>query len=86
MTDFFEKHSTGLDSPGEEHFDITPSDTVDMEIRPRSIYIGVGGSLTLRSKKGVDVTYQPGDDSYILFKAVRVMATGTTATGLIGVY
>lgn len=86
MADSFEKHSSGLDSTGEQHFDITPSDSVDLAIVPRAVYVGGAGDIVLRDKKGVDVTYSPADNSYILIRATRVLSTGTTASGIIGVF
>ena len=86
MANEFKNHSKGLDSPGDLHFNVTPNDGADLTQIPRVLYIGTGGTLVVRDKAGVDVTYSPADNSYILISAIRVLSTGTTATGIIGVY
>jgi len=84
MTDKFKSNAKGLESPADEHFIIVPDDDADLTLVPRVIYIGSGGSLVVRDKSGVDATYYPTDNSYILFRAIRVLDTGTTASNLIG--
>lgn len=84
MTDNFKSNAKGLESPADEHFAITPNDSTDLAITPRVIYIGTGGTLVLRDKNDIDIEYNPGDNSYIIFRAVRVLSTGTTATGIVG--
>lgn len=67
-------------------FPIVPSDTVDLPTPVQAIYVGGAGDVTIM---------RPGDRALITYKAaavgsrlhldaVRVMATGTTATLLIG--
>lgn len=80
MPDNFQNVPKGIEAPATRHFTITPSNTVDMANRPRAIYVSVGGNLVLRDELGVDVTYSVTAGQVILFRAVRVMATGTTAT------
>ena len=84
MADKFKDFAKGLESPADEHFAIAPDDYTDLINVPRVLYVGTAGTLTLRDKNGVDVTYNPTDNSYIMFRAVRVMATGTDATGIVG--
>lgn len=80
MPDNFQTAAKGIEAPATRHFTITPSNTVDMANRPRAIYVSVGGNLALRDELGVDVTYAVTAGQVILFRAVRVLATGTTAT------
>ena len=72
-------HAVGRDSPGMRHALITPSDTTDIPIRPRALYVLAAGNLAIRDGAGVDQVYpvQPG---LLPFSAVRILATGTTAT------
>ena len=84
MSDSFEKFTVGLDSPGTRHFAITPSSSVLPNI-PRVIYVGGGGTLELEDVNGISCTYNPVSNSYIIFRANKVLAS-STATSLIGVY
>lgn len=78
--DPFESSVTGLTSPAYGHFGITPSDTVDLPVRPRALVALTAGNLALRDALGVVITYPVAAGQVVDFRAVRVMATGTTAT------
>jgi len=85
QTDLYRTRSTGLDSPGRGHFAITPSDTVYLEMIPRFLYVGGAGSIALEDESGVTLTYLNASGK-IPLRAAKVKATGTTATGIIGIY
>lgn len=85
MADLFQTVSPGLDSPASKHFSITPSDAVDLAIKPRAIFVGVEGDVVIVDAGGVEVTYTNLSGLYP-FRAVRIKATGTTATGIVGIY
>mgnify|MGYP001765871432 CR=1 FL=1 len=80
MTDKFESHRTGLSDPGTRHFLIVPSDTVDIDPKPRALYCRAAGTVVIRDEAGVDLPYtmNPGDQTIV--RPVRVLATGTTGT------
>lgn len=80
MPDNFQNVPKGIEAPATRHFAITPSNSTDMTNRPRALYVSVGGNLALRDEKGVEITYAVTAGQVILFRAVRVLATGTTAT------
>lgn len=87
MPDLFSTYATALDSPGYEHFAITPSDSVDTAVNFRMIYVGGAGALVIVSENGTAVTYSGATaGSVIPMRGRRVNATGTTATGLVGLY
>ena len=86
MSDFFSEFSKGLDSPADRHFSITPSDTSDLAIMPRALRIDSGGTLALRDESGQDITYTVSDGEVLVFRAVRVLATGTSASNIVGWY
>ncbi len=48
MADPFGNYARGLDSPGREHFEITPSDTLDIPTVPRVLKILTSGTLAVR--------------------------------------
>lgn len=80
MADPFSSHNPKLDSPAGRHFTITPSDSADLDVRPRAIVFQTDGNAVLRDEGGVDITYSRHAGDILPFRAVRVLATGTTAT------
>lgn len=73
-------------APARKAFAITPSDTIDVEAVPRSIFVGVDGDVAV---------LMADDTTSLVFKNVsgllpimvkRVLATGTTATDIIGIF
>ena len=64
---------------------ITPNDSVDLTEAVRAVYIGSDGNITLSTLKSTNVTLTGVKAGSILpIQATRVYATGTTATGLVG--
>jgi hypothetical protein len=80
MSDPYASHSRGLESPAIRHFAITPSDTVDLAIRPRVIKVLTAGNVALRDAGGTSITYAVLAGDVLQFSAMRIMATGTTAS------
>jgi len=80
MADPFSSHNPKLDSPASRHFTITPSDNTDLATRPRALKVTVGGNVVVRDEGGVDITYPVVAGEILPLRAVRVLATGTTAT------
>lgn len=72
--------------PADRHFSITPNDSTDLTVTPRAIYVGGAGTLTMLDQNGGSVQYTVLAGQVLPFRATRVTATGTTATGLIGWY
>ena len=87
MADTFLTAVRGLDSPVEEGFNVTPNDSTDFEQFTRGIYVGVTGNLAIHTVRGSILTFV-GLASGIIhpIRVRRVLATGTTATSIIGVY
>lgn len=85
MPDEFASHETGLTSPARGAAPITPSDSVPLPQATRAIYVGQSGDLRLRmaSDEVVTLTGVQAGALYPL-RAVQVLATGTTAGGLVG--
>lgn len=62
---------------------ITPSDTVDTPAD--SVYIGGDGDLRVITRRGSTVTFKAlTAGSFVPVQVRRVLATGTTASNLIG--
>ena len=76
----------GEANPSRNFFPITPHDTTNfVEGETRGIYVGGSGILVAVNKGGVAVTFTNVLAGSVLpIRAVRVNASGTTATDLVG--
>lgn len=85
ISDDFSSHTTGLTSPARAAVAITPSDGAPLADAVRAIYVGGGGALRVRMVSGdvVDFANAQGGMIYPL-RVDQVMATGTSATGIVG--
>ena len=85
-TDEYGSYQGGLSSPASEAFAITPHNTNELAKTTRGIYVGTGGDLSVVLRNGgAAVTFSDVPSGVILpVRATKVMATGTTASGLVG--
>ena len=84
MADDFLGHETSLTSPAIGAADIIPSDSVALPKATRAIYVGTAGNLRLQFMSGEVVTLTAVQAGAIYpVRALLVLATGTTATGLV---
>ena len=84
MSDF-SRRAAGLDSPPAYAFAITPDDAADLARPTRGLMVAGGGDVALVSVGGDTITLPgllPGVQYAI--RARRVLASGTTASGLVG--
>ncbi len=79
MTDNFAGFAASLTSPGEAHYVVSPSDSSDLDPRPRALKCIASGTVAVRDVAGTDVTYPVEAGEVLEFRAVRVLETGTTA-------
>lgn len=86
MADYFKSVSKTLDSPADRHFAVVPDDAADLAVVPRALRIGGAGDVVLRDATGAEVTYAVTAGEVLAFRPVRVLATGTTATDIVGWY
>ena len=87
MNDTFDNHAVSLTSPVTDAEAVTPNDTSDLAHVTRALYVGVGGELSVQMLSGDLITLsnvQPGVVYPIRVR--RIMATGTTAAALVGMY
>lgn len=85
--DTFRKHTRSLTSPPEHAAEITPSDLDDLPFATRALYIGGQGDVAVRMQAGDVVTLnnlQPG--TLIPLRVVQVRASGTSASGIVGLW
>jgi hypothetical protein len=75
---------TGSD-PSPSFFAITPSDTAGFSVMARAVYVGGDGNVAVVAPNGDAVTFVGAKaGSVIPVNAIRVNATSTTATNLVG--
>lgn len=87
ITDFFESLTSGLNSPAIGGFDITPDNGTDLATMPRALMVGGAGDAAVICKDGSSITLPalaPG--AIYPVRVARVLATGTTATDIKGLY
>ncbi len=85
MLDRFHSSSSSLDGPAVHGFAVTPSDSIDLPEITRALYVGDGGDVAALLQSGASVTFaavQPG--TILPVRVSRILATGTTATAIVG--
>lgn len=65
---------------------VTPSDSVDLTYAVRAIRVTVGGTVKITCGDGTTVTCAFTDGETRAITATRIWATGTTSTGIEGMY
>lgn len=90
MQDPYQYATAHIQNPITNAFSISPSNTTDLPVTTRSVYIGSSGDLRVTLKDmpdGTFVTYKNMIEglSYPL-RIKRVFSSGTTASNLIGEY
>lgn len=84
MTNPFKSRASSLSGPARDVFPITPSDSVDLSDVAVSLYIEVGGTLSVVTAAGNTRTLAVDDMTILPLGTLRVNATGTTASGIHG--
>ena len=90
MASIWTEYQDGTGDPTSPPVDadvIVPSNTVNLDQVTRAIYVGVVGDVRVLMLGGTDVTFTNMAAGIMHpMRVVRVYVTGTTATGLVGVY
>jgi len=78
-------------SLGQGFVAVTPSDTVDIQRNeannfPAALYVGTTGNISIVGADGDAVTFTNVPVGILPVRARRVNATGTTASGIVGIY
>lgn len=77
--------SASLLTPSRDYFAITPSDSVNFAFSCRSIRVGAGGDVVAVREDGTAVMFKNCYAGEVLsIVAIRVNATSTTASQLVG--
>lgn len=88
MSDPFSGVAVGRESPATHAVATPASDTVDMTVPCRAIWVATGGSVKVTTVGGETVTFTGVPDGYVLpVSCSRIWSTGTTApTTLLALY
>lgn len=65
--------------------EVTPSDATDLSPTARALYVGGAGTLEVIMQSGDTVTFTNAE-GVLPIRVKRVLATGTTATGIVALY
>ncbi|KQM23158.1 hypothetical protein ASE73_02735 [Sphingomonas sp. Leaf24] len=84
--DRFANVSDTPDSPARRWAVITPSNSADLPELPKALRFNVGGTVVLRGEDGKDVSFTVSDGETLPVRPLRILATGTTATGIVAFY
>lgn len=82
MTNPFSRRASSLSGPGIDYVPVTPDDAADLADVAASVYVEAGGTVSFVSIKGATRTVTVPDFGWIVCGASRILATGTTATGI----
>lgn len=84
--DKFDHVSDSIVAPSRQPFAIVPSDSEELSLVPKALYVGRGGNVVLRGIDGqADVTFTNVPAGQILnVRPLYVRATGTSAGDLVG--
>lgn len=88
MSDPFSGVSDAPFAPATRALAITPDDTNPLTDIPKGLYVGTGGTITMRGVNGTaDQVWKNVPSGTILpFRVQYVRATGTTAADLLALY
>ncbi len=85
MSDSFADHAVSLTAPATRAEAIIPNDGADLAHVTRAIFVGQTGNLRLRTAGGEIVTFANVQGGVIYpVRADRILATGTTASDILG--
>lgn len=86
MPDTFQTMSDSPTAPSRAPFAIVPHDSTALSTLPKAVFVGSGGTVTLRGvDAATDVVLKNVASGQVLdIRASHIRATGTTAADLVG--
>ena len=82
--DQFKHHAQSLESPATRIAEVVPSDTADLPFVTRAISVEQAGHLRVVTSAGDTGRFFLAAGVPFPIRAIRILATGTTATGIVG--
>ena len=86
MADTFETFHHDVSSPPQHLFAITPNDGADLATAVRALNVSAAGTVRVTTVGGDTETIYVAAGGAFPVRAIRVWSTGTTATGIVGMY
>ena len=86
MPDKFQSYTDVPSFAARKQLAITPNDSTDLVDVPKALWVGVGGTLTTIAVDDTASVQRTVPQGYVLLRVRRVLATGTTASGIVGEY
>lgn len=86
MSDLYRTQASSLMSPLIGGFAITPNNGADLASVTREIFAAGGGTINAVWQDGSTFAATIGSGERVAWRLSRVLATGTTATGIEGFY
>lgn len=71
-------------SPASDFFAVVPDDGNDLPQHIRALSVSVGGAVKVNKRDGSTTTITLPAGTFPAINIARIWATGTTATGLVG--
>ena len=85
MPDRFQYSTPSLSGPAAHAFAVTPNDSSDLSETTRALYVGTAGSVAVVMASGASVSFGTIASGTVLpVRVTRVLATGTTASAILG--
>lgn len=85
MPDRFQYSTPSLSGPAAHAFAVTPNDSGDLSETTRALYVGTAGSVAAVMASGASVSFDTIASGTVLpVRVTRVLATGTTASAILG--
>jgi len=82
MFDPLDNRSLSPAGPATDIIPVSPSDAEDLPVMAMSLFIETGGAITFVTRRNETRVVQVTDQTLLPVVARRVLATGTTATGI----
>lgn len=87
MIDTFKRYGRSLTAPPEDATELLPDDEALLFHVTRALYVGGSGDVRVKMLGGAAVTFaNVPAGSLIPLRVVQLLATGTTATGIVGLW
>jgi hypothetical protein len=85
MADRFQNSAPSLSGPASYGFPVTPSDSTVLSETTRGLYVGTTGDISALMVSGASITLSSVPAGSLLpLRLTKIMATGTTASGIVG--
>jgi hypothetical protein len=85
MADRFQNTAPSLSGPASHGFSVTPSDSALLSETTRGLYVGTSGDIAALTVSGASITLPSVPAGSLLpLRLTKIMATGTTASGIVG--